>query len=920
MGPERISRMSGLATSELDGVQKLPVLPDPETDAPLGGIAKAYLGEARDALRVWHDAGASGRAVVEAWTGATDRLIEFLVAAATTHYRRRYVQLDQRCAVIAQGGYGRGELNPHSDIDLLFLYPHQVTPYVETVTETVLYSLYDARAQVGHAVRTIRDCVRLSSGDIKIKTALVDARFLCGDRPLADDFFRTLDRDIKSRAPGKFIREKMLESENRHHSYGDSVYLLEPHLKEGQGGLRDLHTALWIAKIKFKLASLRELAVKGVVNSRELAGIEEAQDFLFRVRNALHFLYGGHQDQLTFEVQETVAENLGYRPRLGDELKPVEHFLRDYYLQAAAVTRFSELIIDRSVNPPQPYRLIGRMMARTIRPSVRIVSGELNVTEPDFFEHDPLELVGIFVDAQRHGVRLAPGLAESVRTNVHLLGEAEREDPRLAELFLAILRGPARVYETLNEMHRLGVFSRILPEWAHLLCLVLHDHYHIYTVDQHSLMAVRELERLRSGERAQSLPLLTQLMREVDRVELLYLGILLHDSGKGLGGGHSEKGAVFAREISRRLRLNEDDAAEVEALVRQHLAMSHLAQRRDVHDDKLLIDFARLVGSPEALKRLYLLTYADMRATGPTVWNTWKAMLLDEAYLRVQEVFACGFEPEDREKRVERIRSRVRESVRAAGGDLEELEGFLSKMPQSYFLTTPEALIAGHAVLARRARREGLATEVTHFPAFGFSEFTVATRDREGLFAILTGVIAANGMNILAARVATSSDGLALDAFRISHIENPERALDEERWIRTRQLLADVLEGRRDLAETLARVSRPGILDRPVPSGVGREVVVDNRVSEEYSVVEVYAPDRIGLLHGLAQAIFELGLRIHIAKITTNVDQILDVFYLTESDGSKSHREEEIRTALLAALDPEKGSDAAGAEAPPAPV
>jgi [protein-PII] uridylyltransferase len=892
----------------------LPDLPDPQTDERLGAVAKAYLAETRERVREWHDAGAGGRDVVEALTLATDRLIDFLAAAATAHYRRRYVQLDQRCSVIAQGGYGRGELNPHSDVDLLFVYPHKITPYVETITETVLYSLYDARVQVGHAVRTLRDCVRLSASDLKIKTALVDARFVCGDRPLGDEFFRTLERDIKSRAPNKFFREKMLESEARHHAYGDSVYLLEPNLKEGQGGLRDLHTALWIAKIKFKVSSLRELAVKGVVNSRELDGIETAQDFLFRVRNALHFLSNGHQDQLTFEVQQLVAENLGYKPRPGDGLKPVEHFLRDYYLQALAVTRFSELIIDRSVNPPQSYRLIGRMMARTIRPNIRLVGGELNVTDGELFEKDPLELVRIFVDAQRHNVRLAPGLAELVRAHAGLIGAEQREDPQMAELMLSILRASSGVYETLNEMHRLGVFTRVFPEWEHLLCLVLHDHYHIYTVDQHSLIAIRELERLRSGERAREAPLLTQLMREVDRVELLYLGILLHDSGKGLGGGHSEKGAVFSREISRRLRLNEDDANEIEGLVRHHLAMSHLAQRRDVHDDKLLIEFARLVASPETLKRLFLLTYADMRATGPTVWNSWKAMLLDEAYLQVQEVFARGFEPEDREKRIARIRKRVVESVLKGGGDVAQTEAFLEGMPDSYFLTTPEKLISGHAALVQRARREGLATEVSHTPAFAFSEFTVATRDREGLFALLTGVIAANGMNILAARVATSEDGMALDAFRISHLENPARALDEERWIRTRQLLADVLEGRVDLAKELARVSRPGLLDKKPPPGIAREVIVDNHTSGESTVIEVYAPDRIGLLHAVAKAIFELGLRIHLAKITTNVDQILDVFYVTESDGAKSARVSEIRETLLAAIG--HGDESAVAAAP----
>ena len=897
---------------------ELPQLPDPAEAEDLGRTAREYVTGSRERLRAWHDAGASGVAVVESWTRAIDRLIEFLFEAATAGYRRRYVQLDQRCAVLAQGGYGRGELNPQSDIDLLFLYPHKVTPYVETVNEKILYTLWDTRLQVGFAVRNVTECVRLAATDLKIKTALIDARYICGDRPLSDDFDRALDRDIKPRATAKFFREKLNESEARHHEFGDSVYLLEPQLKEGQGGLRDLHTALWIAKIKFKVSGLRELAVKGVMNASELTEIEHARDFLFRVRNAMHFLTNSHQDQLTFELQEEVAVNLGYAVSGNGNLKPVERFLKDYYLQASTVTRFAQAIIDRSVNPPRPYRLIGRMMARTIRPGVQIVAGELALTSSEIFADDPTELMRLFADAQRHGVPFSSGLADLIRVNAHRLGEQERADDGVIDAFLSVLRSPYRVYETLHEMHKLGVLSRMIPEWEHLLCLVLHDLYHIYTVDEHSLMGVRELERLRNGEFAEGAPLLTQVMREVDKVELLFLGIMMHDAGKGLGGGHSEKGARFALDLASRLKLNEDDTRELEFLVRHHLVMSHLAQRRDIHDDKLISEFAKLVGTTDTLKRIYLLTYADMRATGPKVWNNWKDMLLGETYLRVTDAFARGLEPEDRQERVARIRERVLAEARASrdAAAVAELEHFVASMPDIYFLTTPETLMADHAVLVRHGREQGVATSVAHNPAYEFTEFTVATHDRPGLFAILTGVLAARGMNIVGARIATSEDGIVLDAFRVSHLERRAVALDEERWQKTRELLDDVLAGRRDLREVMAKAEKPGLLDRKrVPRGT-TEIVVTNSVSDEYTVIDVYTHDRVGLLYRIAQALYEMGLSIHLAKISTNVDQVLDVFYVTEADHQKCTRVDEIQRTLTAALSEEAAANGAAAPAP----
>lgn len=880
--------------------------------------ARSFLAASREALRSWHARGAGGAALVERHSDDVDRLVRFLFDAATTRYRERYVQLDQRCAVLAQGGYGRREMNPNSDIDLLFLHPHKVTPYVETVTETILYQLWDLRFEVGYAVRSVRECVALAASDPQIKTALIDARPVCGDERLWQDFEQAREREIKHRGSTKYVREKLDEAQRRHQRFGDSVYLLEPQVKEGAGGLRDLHTAMWIAKVAFKVESSRELAVKGVLSGAELDELESARDFLLRVRNSLHFLASGHQDQLVFDLQETVAEDLGYRSRPGDPMKGVERFLKDYYLHAAGVTRISRSIVERAVNPSRPYRLLGRMLARTIRPGVQIIAGQLAVTRSEILAEDPVELVRLFATAQAHDVELSPRLADLVRTEAYRLDARLLGDPDVGTTFLSILRAHGRVYETLHEMHRLGVLARVIPEWEHLRCLVLHDQYHIYTVDEHSLMGIRELERLRSGERAELSPLLTQAMRDVDKVELLFLGMLLHDSGKGLGGGHSEKGAVFARDVAARLGLNEDDSRELQFLVRHHLVMSHLSQRRDIHDDKLVVDFARSVGSPEALKRLYLLTYADMRATGPKIWNNWKDMLLAEAYLRVQEVFACGFEPEDRAARVARIRERVPAAVAGDRGEdaARECGEFLATMPDHYLLTTPEAVLPAHAEMFHRFRGgEDPVTSVEHRPENEFSEFTVVTRDRPGLFATITGVLAASGMNIVAARIATSDAGVVVDAFRVSHLERREIALDDERWQRARDLLDDVLAGRRDLAEILARAEKPGLLDRRKPRPMAVQVLADNQVSDEHTVLEIYARDRVGLLHRIAKAMLSLGLDVHLALITTNVDQVLDVFYVNEADGRKSERLDEIRAVVTAAIEEPRVDEPAAAEA-----
>ena len=873
--------------------------------ARAGAVAREYLARVQAEVRERHEAGAGGLQLVAAYTDAVDRLVRLLFANASTHFLSRYARLNQQCAVVAQGGYGRGELNPASDIDLLFVYPWKVNPYVETIAEVILYALWDAGLAVGHALRNIRECARLASRDLKVKTALLDARYLSGDDAVYAEFDRRMIEEVWSQNPTAFFKEKLAENSERHTRAGDSVYLLQPQLKDGQGGLRDLHTALWLAKVKFKVRTFRELVTLGVIGERRVEELETALDFLWRLRNAMHLAAGTHQDLLSFELQERLAPGLGFPGRRG-----VEAFMRTYYGHAATVTRFSESVIARCVQPAGPYSSV-QPAARTIRDGMRIQGRVLSVAGREVFERDPAALVAVFTEAQRHGVTFASATRELIGECLPLLAP-HRTAPEVAAAFLGILRARGHVYETLFEMHKLGVLKEVMPEFGRLDCLIAHDPFHIYTVDQHSLMGVREVERLRSGEFAAALPHLTQVVNEVQRPELLFLGLMFHDVGKGHGHDHAARGARMMRDIGARLGLNEDERAACEFLVQHHLLMSHLAQRRDVHDDELVADFCRTVGSVDNLQRLYVLTYADMRAVGPGVWNNWRDALLAELYVRAREFLEKGaVEPEDRAARAARVRARVAAATAPA---LQPAVGvFIASMPDSYFLTTPEEMIEGHGELRRRlAEREAagehpaLVTQRTPFPERDYSEFAVCTRDRPGLFAMLSGVLAAHGMNILAARITTSHDGVALDAFRISH-DDTDAALDAERWERVDRTLGAVLAGRTDVEELVRRSRRPSILARrrrPVTTSVE----IDNRVSRKYTVLDVFTGDRVGLLFTITNCLYHLWLEIHLAKITTMVDQVLDVFYVTDHEGRKIEdpaRLEMIRRELTRALEAE---------------
>lgn len=873
-------------------------------DGSWGRAAKEYLARVRAVLSERHEAGASGGEVVEAYTRAVDHLITVLYATAAEQYRSRSAQLDQRLAVVAQGGYGRGELNPCSDIDLLFLYPRRLEPFGETVGEKILYALWDTGLIVGYAFRNLREGVQLAGSDLKVRTASLDVRFLCGDRLLYDEFVALIDRSVLSRGATKFFKEKIAEQEDRHRRYGDSVYILEPQLKEGEGGLRDLHTAMWLARVKFKTNNLKRLVQKGVLTEREVHEVETARDFLWRVRNAMHFISGQHQDQLTFEYQEKIAADLGFVDSA--RVKGVEQFMRTYYLHAATVDRFAAEMIERCQEQPHPYRALRQLVGREIRPGVRITHRFLGVRDEGVLAAEPANMLALFRDAQRHGVRLSNGTKRLLRSRLDLIDGEFRRSAVAAGIFLDILRWKSDVYETLVEMHKLGVLGAYIPEFGRLLCMVLHDLYHIYTVDEHSLRGVRELERLRDGAYKAEAPLLTQVVRDADAIEIVFLGIMFHDIGKGLGGGHSDKGAAMVRRIAKRLHLNADHARQLEFIVRHHLLMAHLAQRRDIHDQRLVIDFAKRIGTLETLKFLYLLTFADLKAVGPKVWNSWKDMLIGELYLQAADVFEKGeFVEEAREERLERIRRRVARQLEAAGVQHDTLARFLREMPDRYFLTTPEEVIPQHYALLNRLDTDPQVTAVRHYPEREFSEVTVATADRPGLFAMITGVLRGNGMDILGASIFTSRDGRALDVFRVAHREGEDVAQDEDRWVRVEVTLGRVLSGALEVEQIIAAAEPPAFMTRKLVPRVETEVRIDNAVSEQFTVLDVYTQDRLGVLYTIADLLYHLGLSIHLAKITTNVDQVLDVFYVTDECGRKiedGERLEEVRAVIVERL------------------
>jgi [protein-PII] uridylyltransferase len=865
--------------------------------------SKRFLNHYREEIKRIHRDGAGGDEVVRLITTMTDILVTRLFTCIKQDMgesRREHELL----TLVAIGGYGRGELNPYSDIDLMFLYKGKESRRVEDIAQKLLYFLWDMRLDVGYSVRTLNDCVEMAMGDLTVKTALLDARQLTGSEPLFREFQKTMLTQILAKGSDAFIKAKVEELKKRREKYGATVYLLEPNIKEGEGALRDLHTALWVAKIKYKINDPQELIIKGVLSEDELSTYRAALSYLWRIRNELHYLAGRKNDQLTLQVTPKLAEFFGYEDR--GKVLAVEEFMRDYYLHATKVEHFASYVISRCVLRDEgAMRILGYFIRRPVGDGCYVLKGELIIPDESVVEKNPVVLMKIFEYAQKHGVTLHIKVKGLIRRSLHLINDKFRRNREVNASFFAILRSEKGAIETLRQMHHLEFLNHFIPEFGRIYCKVQHDLYHIYTVDTHSLFCVEEIVKLWKGEHLEDLPLLSRLANEVNKRELLLLAVLFHDIGKGEGGKHAERGAEVMPTIARRMGLSREDSERLEFLVRQHLLFAHIAQRRDLHDEKMIIQFARQMGKSEHLKMLYLLTYADVKGVGPDVWTDWKALLFQELYEKTFQVLERGdFQLEGSSERVRDMRRRVVE-ILENDFNAAQVKEELKALSTRHILSNTPAVIAAHVRILLEVGDRSMVAKVEHEQEKGYSNFTISTFDVPGLFSMITGVMAANGMNILGAQIHTSTNGKALD---ILQVNSPQGfvIVDEGRWQRLEEDLKQVLEGKVKVSALVEKRQRPTLLADKVKPRFPTRIEIDNEVSADYTVVDIYTHDKVGLLYRITSTLTEMGLYIGVSKISTKVDQVADVFYVRDIFGHKIINDDklsEVRTKLLKALD-----------------
>jgi len=869
-------------------------------------VCKSFVTVERERIAAAHRQGGSGIEIVGLHTELVDALICQLFRMADASVAGSARERTAGCAVVALGGYGRRELNPGSDVDVMFLYRRDVDAYVNAVLRHVLYILWDLGFSVGHSCRSLADAQRMMDTDLTARTAMLEARLLAGHHAVFGDMQERIWRGLQGRRVQQYIAEKLDEQRRRHEKFGGSVYLQEPNVKEGPGGLRDFHVALWIARARHHLATLADLAHLGLLTPVEIGQCVQALDFLFRVRSELHYLQGGKHDVLNLAIQVPVAANLGFSegPTCG-----VERFMRQYYLRAGGLHQLSTRIIERCAKGPPSHveAVMKRLRARDIGDDFVELNRQIHIlpAQRDCFRADPVRLLKIFWYRQEMGYDLSAEAKEAVRSHLDLIDADFRRSNRALGFFLAILRAPEGVAETLRQMHRLGVLTAYIPEFARIACLVQFDYYHRYTVDEHTFVLLDYLESLRKTDDPR-LQEFRRIAAELRKPEILKLAILLHDIGKGEGHGHTQRGVAIAETVLARMGLSAGDTAAVEFLVAQHLTMAHIAERRDLDDERLIIDFARLVGSEELLRMLYLLTYLDINAVGPHVWTDWKGTLLWELFIKTHTLLTRGVpEGEAEQQRARSLRAGL---VAELGGDFgaEVVGQHLALMPARYVLTTSSAKVAQHLRLIDRVRRgEPVAVHWSAFPLAGYSEVLVCAPGAPGRFTSVVGTLTAHGINILSAQLFSRADGVMIRAFQVSDGRGAAPQ-DEATWRRFERDVRGVILGQAS-ARDLIKARRRDLLAKPVArlDEIQTRVEFDNLVSDRYTVIDIRAQDRLGLLYVIASVLSGLDIDVTLAKIATEVDQAVDVFYVTEKDGRKvtePARMGAIRQALVHAI------------------
>ncbi len=863
---------------------------------------KSLIATAQERIRQEHDAGTRGRNVVRHLTA----LVDDVVRTVFQYVQTQHGAPETPCVLLALGGYGRGELNPHSDIDLMFL--SQQSPPDTLIRET-LYLLWDVGYTLGHSVRTGRDAVQMAHADLSAQTAMLEARFIDGHEPLFDWFQEEIGhRRFTHRRRQSFVRLKLAECVQRHASFANSVNLMEPNVKESPGGLRDYHMALWLGMTRFEAHSVSALAQQGLLSPEGQEAVDAALDFLFRVRNALHYHSGRKNDLLSVDVQEKLAADLGFEDH--EHKLAVEHFLNTYYVHANTIFDLCLTVREAAAHamPSRLWQLIWR--PRPVGEGFIMSHGYLSHSAEKFQERltaNPLLILQAFATAQAHDVSLAPDLSRAVRNQAALLAtDRLRASPQAKALFFGILGCPSAA-PTLRAMHRHGVLDAYIPEFAPLTCLVQYDLYHRYTVEEHTFHCIEALESLRDHPDP-ALQRLVHLYQHTPDKALLTFALLLHDLGKDVGPGHAShiyRSGELAAPICARLGLSAEQAHVIDILVVNHLVMNHLAQRRDITDTKVVAEFASVVETVPILDQLYLLTFADISGVGPGVWTAWKGALLAELYQRTR---TCLMRQTDEIAPLdEDLRSQLRPAIlQALGADAAcaHLDRFLHGMPATYVRATSPAHIAKHVRLTQPQLRAPVVLYTEPDAAANCAHVTICVEARRGIFSVIAGTLSRHNLNILGAQIYTSSAGLAIDTLQVEAMDQTPLT-DQRMWQQIEAELGAALVGDLTL-DTVGVARRHRNHSREFRTFVQPpQVTLDNTSSDSHTVLEVRAQDSLGLLYTLTRVLYEQGLDIALAKISTEANRAIDVFYITWADGHKILDEATkrmIQDNLLAAL------------------
>ena len=868
---------------------------------------KALIAAAQERIRQEHEGGMRGRNVVRHLTALVDDVVRTIYG-----FGLQQEDIGQPpCTVLALGGYGRGELNPYSDIDLMFLC-HKEIP--DTLIRETLYLLWDVGYTLGHSVRSRREAIKMAHQDLSTHTAMLEARYIEGDQALFQWFQNEIGRRrLTQRRRQVFVRQKAEECRQRHAAFAHTVNQMEPNIKEGPGGLRDYHNALWLGMAAFEAGSIERLEDCGLLRSIDREQVDEALDFLFRARNALHYRSGRKNDLLSVDVQESIAAELGFEP---DAQKlAVEHFLKTYYVHANAIHDLCMIVQEAATHDPSPqlWGVFSFKRLKVVEAGFIMTDGYLGHTDEmieDQFAANPLLLLQSFIIADTYRAKLSPELSRAIRNRASLLAtESMRSSPEVKKLFFQIL-AQQQAAPILRALHRHGILEAYIPEFAPLTCLAQYDLYHRYTVEEHTFHSIEALESLahRTDASVRTLSDLYERLTGNDKA-LLTLALVLHDLGKDMGPGHAShvyRSGELSMPICERLGLSEAETQLIQVLVVNHLVMNHLAQRRDITDIKVIGDFAGIVGTVTHLEQLYLLTFADTSGVGPGVWTAWKGALLSELYYGTRAYLvrqADDTAPSDHELH-ERLKPQILAAMDSHAA-ATYVDSFLDSLPARYLRLTSPGQIAKHIALTQPHLPAPIVLYTEADPEKKATLVTICGEERRGLFSLIAGTLSRHNLNILGAQIYTSKLGIAIDTLQVETLDH-HAVTDERMWDTLASELRAAVAGELSL-EAVSNAPHHLAHTRQFRTFVEPpHVTLDNTSSDSHTVIEVKAQDSLGLLYNLTRVMYEHGLDIALAKISTEANRAIDVFYITDEEGLKlldETRQAAIKTAFLAALE-----------------